>query len=96
MFDEWVGVTMIVPRSAHVRATATSPAHVHVSRHGRLRRADHPSADTAHVGAGLNHEVQRCRSMRAQVGELGLEHDAHRAVYVHLPLEGQADIGGNL
>src|SRR5437762_11622113 len=26
MFDEWVGVTTIVPRSAHVRPTAISPS----------------------------------------------------------------------
>src|SRR6202022_3257168 len=60
-------------------------------------RPDHPyhsGADTPHVGARLNHEVQCRRSMCAQVGEIGFEHDAHRAVYVHLTLERQADLGG--
>ena len=41
MFDEWVGVTMIVPRSAHARATASSPSAW--IRASRLRIACMPS-----------------------------------------------------
>src|ERR1041385_5176457 len=41
MFDEWVGVTTIVPRSAHARATSISPSAW--IRASRLRIAAMPS-----------------------------------------------------
>jgi len=42
---------------------------------------DHSSATPPTLSRAESRSTAR-RSMRAQVGELGFEHDAHRAVYV--------------
>ena len=62
----------------------------------RPHHAHEAQPDAAHVRAGLQHPVQDARPVRDQVREVGLEDDVHRPRDVHLALEGQVDVRGDL
>ena len=62
-------------------------------------RADHAHethADAADVGARLEHPIEDARAVLDLCREVGVEDDVHRAGHVHLALEREIDVLGDL